>query len=344
MPSFRRLEIIVMRNYYTHIIVVTFFIIFRTVGMAQMAPTAKHIDTIIADSFFLDQSPDSGQVTLKLANDSLIYPDDLEAGTWLKKGDWIVMKSEEGSWPYYFFNAQSKNNLLYNTLTVPFRNKYSLLLPDGTHVIIQVGSTLRFPLAFRGKERMVELNGCAFFRIAKEDKRPFVIRTRHLTISSLSARVSVEDYASEPNSTVTAEHGEVKIQSGNEFAKVVAGRSALKSNGRIIFRKANISEELFWKQEYYSFNNLPIRSAIAKLAKCYRMNAVFDENIGSGPFGYGYIQSNLPLDRLLKDLELPDLHFQLRMQDHTIIVKRELSTSVDDSNFIIRILCLLGIH
>jgi hypothetical protein len=63
-----------------------------------------------------------------------------------------------------------------------------------------------------------------------------------------------------------------------------------------------------------------MKQGCKKIADAYRMHIIFQDKIRDGAFGSGLIQTDLPLNTLLKDLELPDLHFHIRMQDSTIVV------------------------
>lgn len=61
------------------------------------------------------------------------------------------------------------------TLTTPRGKSFLLVLSDGTKVWINAESSLRYPVAFNGKERRVELKGEACFEVAKDEKCPFIV-------------------------------------------------------------------------------------------------------------------------------------------------------------------------
>ena len=64
----------------------------------------------------------------------------------------------------------------YNTITTPRGGQYQVILPDGSSVWLNASSSLRFPTAFIGKERRVEITGEAYFEVAKNASQPFKVK------------------------------------------------------------------------------------------------------------------------------------------------------------------------
>jgi len=275
----------------------------------------------LSDSFFLKVVPISGQISVLLGDRSIVYLDQMEDGEYITQGAGIITK--KGA---YRVEVNPSGKHLINaddfTLVVPFGSKCRLRLPDNTCVVMQVGSSLRFSPAFTGTERRVELNGCAYFDIAKGDPRPFIIQTRRLTMKAHTSRFAVEDYLNESNPVVTIDSGADKDTSGNKTIEILEKPSAENGCDNLVRYNLNAGNQLFWKEEYFSFDGqLTIKQAIRMFGAAYRMQVVFEDNVKNGPFGWGKIESDLPLDRILKDLELPDLHFQICLKDSTIVVR-----------------------
>ncbi len=74
---------------------------------------------------------------------------------------------------------------VFNTISVPVGGQYQLILADGSHVWLNSASSLRFPAAFTAKDRKVALNGEAYFEVAKDASKPFIVET-----GSMQVRVS----------------------------------------------------------------------------------------------------------------------------------------------------------
>jgi len=281
---------------------------------------ALQVNKPLQDSFFFKSAPISGSVKLWLG-DTIIYPANLDIGQYITRGPMTLIKPSERQLKL-LPSALGKPDSSYYTLTVPFfGSKYRLHFPEGTEVIMQVGSSLRFPRTFSNQERMVELNGCAYFSVSQEDSRPFIIKTRRLTTKGMKLTAVVQDYVNDSSAKVTVEYGTVEATSRNSTVQILAGHSAeLDSSSNFALHDAFIKNELYWTKEYFEFDGLNMKQGCKKIADAYRMHIIFQGKIRDGAFGSGLIQTDLPLKTLLKDLELPDLHFHIRMQDSTIVV------------------------
>jgi len=277
---------------------------------------------LLYDSFFLKKAPISGVIAVLSGNNAVIRFDKMKVGKHISKGAVTLIKKEEFQLDVRP-SGRHKTDSNYITLIVPFGSKCRLRLPDNTFVVMQVGSSLRFAPVFTRTERRVELNGCAYFEIAKGDPRPFIIQTRRLTMKAHTSQVGVEDYLDESSPSVTLEPGANKDTSGNnKTIEILAEQSAENECDHPARYNINVGNQLLWKVDYFSFDgSLNIKQALRIFAEAYRMHVVFEDNLKDGPFGWGEIQSDLPLERLLKVLELPNLHFEIRTQDSTIIVK-----------------------
>lgn len=89
---------------------------------------------------------------------------------------------------------------------------YGFDLPDGTHVILNSGSSLIYPESFNGKTRMVFLDGEANFAVAKNPDCPFMVKTSYLTVKAIGTRFCVNSYPEDKMVKVTLEEGKVVVK------------------------------------------------------------------------------------------------------------------------------------
>ena len=82
----------------------------------------------------------------------------------------------------------------YNTLIVPRGGEFSLELADGTRVWLNTESKLRYPVAFTGEERRVEMDGEVYFEVAKNREKPFVVTVNGVDIRVLGTSFNVSAY------------------------------------------------------------------------------------------------------------------------------------------------------
>src|SRR5690606_29057383 len=101
---------------------------------------------------------------------------------------------------------QSATELVYNELIVPYGKKFELVLADGSHIYLNAGSTLRYPVQFLpGQPRDVYLNGEAFFEVKKDTERPFTVVTEEMNTRVYGTRFNVTSYKNEGNTYTVQE-------------------------------------------------------------------------------------------------------------------------------------------
>ena len=90
--------------------------------------------------------------------------------------------------------GQETKKAEYYTLNVPYGEKYSIVLPDGTKVFLNAGTTLRYPDHFEGGSREVYLNGEAYLEVTKDAEHPFVVKTEEVEVKVLGTVFNVNAY------------------------------------------------------------------------------------------------------------------------------------------------------
>lgn len=277
------------------------------------------------DTFYYRKAPDSGSVKLTLGDGAIRFLDSLKDGAVALQGDIQASVAEDGKLLRYTHALTGQASpLVYNTLTVPYGSRFKLQLSDGTKVKLNVGSSIKYPVAFTGDKRVVEVTGEVFFDVAPDSRHPFIVKAHKEDIEVLGTDFVVSDYPGEKQAKVAVASGLVRVRSGKDSTQVRASQGVnIGEGGEIKLDPAmDVRSVLALKEEYFNFDGLDIKAALGQLAQSYHMRILFDDNIKNGPFGAGNIQRDLPIKRLLNDLELPDLHFEVRMQDNTIVVTR----------------------
>src|SRR5205085_8468031 len=115
----------------------------------------------------------------------------------------------------------------YNTMTTPRGRQFQLLLPDGTNVWLDAASSIRYPTAFTGNERNVEITGEAYFEVAKDPYRPFKvkIKDRLMEVEVLGTHFNINAYNNETCINTTLLEGSVKV-SGSGQVIIKPGQQA----------------------------------------------------------------------------------------------------------------------
>src|SRR5690606_20172851 len=108
--------------------------------------------------------------------------------------------------------------LVYNTLNIPYGKQFDVVLSDGTHVFLNSGTSLRYPVTFiKGKDRTVFLSGEAYFEVAKDEGHPFVVDANEIQIEVLGTKFNVSRYPEDSNINTVLVEGSIELQiKGND--------------------------------------------------------------------------------------------------------------------------------
>ncbi|MBI5009411.1 MAG: FecR family protein [Bacteroidia bacterium] len=118
-------------------------------------------------------------------------------------------------------------------LCVPLGSHAHFSLSDGTTVALNAGSSLKYDNRFGLKERVVQLEGEGYFKVAKDPQKPFIVKTSCLTIRALGTEFNVKAYSSDNKTEATLVEGSIKVEPVSESYKTEA--VILKPNQKITF-------------------------------------------------------------------------------------------------------------
>lgn len=269
-------------------------------------------NTIAQDQHLL---PGSNKASLTLADGTLIPLDSIAGGVIPQQGISRVLNSAGGQLTYQATGrAQEDAHVLFNTLATPRGGQYKLTLPDGSRVWLNAASSIRFPTAFTGHERKVEISGEAYFEVARAALMPFRVVTNGMTIDVLGTHFNVNAYSDEPEISTTLLEGSIKViaQSTHTGQLLRPGQqSRLGKNGTFrLFSEVDVEEAVAWKNGYFQFNNENIRSVMRKLARWYNVEVEFRGDMEGRDFE-GAISRFESIDEVLRILALTGMiHFK----------------------------------
>jgi ferric-dicitrate binding protein FerR (iron transport regulator) len=260
-----------------------------------------------------DILPGNNKAILTLDDGSKIDLDDAKTGILASESNIDIKKTGAGELEY-IEGTQIAKTVKYNILSTPMGGEYKLVLPDGSKVWLNSGSTLRFPTAFIGSERIVELKGEAYFEIAKNTKMPFLVRTNNaMDIKVLGTQFNVMAYDDEKNINTTLIEGSVEVLKGSGKTMLKPGQEAIlnKGSGNIKVAPADLEQAIAWKNGYFIFYNENIESIMRKVSRWYNVDIVYQGNLSNKDF-VGTISRNKNVSELLKMLELTGaIHFSI---------------------------------
>ena len=263
-----------------------------------------------------DKQPAKNIAILTLGNNSQIVLDEASSGEIAQEGGVSILKTDKGELVYKIRNSNklSTNDLnKYNTISTPMGGKFKVILPDGSLVVLNAASTLKYPLHFDEKLRKVSFTGEAYFEIAKlvdkQKKRiPFYVYSNNQIVEVLGTHFNINSYDNEEYSKTTLLEGSVKIinEKSTATAKILKpGQQAVIKRGDVQTKIliADEAQALAWKDGYFLFKNTNIKDVVNELERWYNVDIQYDdamefENIT------GYISRNVKISSVLKMLQL----------------------------------------
>lgn len=270
---------------------------------------------------------DPNQITLQLENgEVLIFDPESDA----------IVQSENGSTVVTLANgvltqkdAQIKEgNIRNNTIKVPYGQNLSVTLQDGSVVMLNSGSSLTYPSSFEGMEhREVQLDGEAFFEVAKNPDQPFIVRTETMYTQVFGTVFNVTAYKEDGTSEVVLVEGSVgvgvpDITSSDGLQMLKPSQKASKLIGGkndFVVENVDVSPYISWTKGVLAFENEPMGQIIKRLQRQYNLKITnqyeaLDERRFTGMF------DEESIDNVLRTIQA-HTHFSYDIEESTITIK-----------------------
>lgn len=165
----------------------------------------------------------------------------------------------------------------YNEVIVPHGTGYTFSLPDGSSVILNAGSRLRFPVSFAEGERKVFLNGEAYFDVVRDEEHPFLVEFPEGTVRVLGTEFNVNAYQGHPASAVLVS-GKVEVVAGEEKAVLQPGQRCEVQPDGLAVSEADLMTELAWKNGEFVFKGASWKQVMDELARWYDADIRYNES------------------------------------------------------------------
>ena len=207
----------------------------------------------------------------------------LSSGQQVMLADTIVHVNEKGMvislFPdkelvYKIMNDTMKTETIYNTVTVPRGGEYKLVLADGTIVWLNSDSHIRYPVTFSGNTRQVELEGEAYFEVAKDVEKPFIVRMNEYNVRVTGTQFNVRNYSNESLATTLVEGG-VQIERKGKVDRLRPGQQAVLENNEIRIRVVNVEEQVAWRHGAFGFTQCRLENIMEELARWYDVDVFY---------------------------------------------------------------------
>lgn len=260
-------------------------------------------------------TPGTNKAILILGNGGQIDLSATANGRISQAGKTLIDKVQNGQLVYEKTNA-GPDDLSYNTIITPRGGQYQVVLADGTKVWLNAASSLKFPTAFAGTERHVELQGEAYFEVARNKDMPFTVSAGNVHVKVLGTGFNISAYEDDSFIKTTLLEGSVQL---SQKLLLTPGQQAVSDGNGVAVKTVNVEDAVAWKNGYFSFRKENIRSVMRKIARWYDVDVRFQGDIGNSVLG-GSVSRTKNIGDILSYLELTGIaHFSIEAR--TIVVK-----------------------
>jgi len=269
-----------------------------------------------------DVLPGSDKAVLELGDGSQVVLDSTGAGGIRRQGGVEVVKKGAGGLKYTAVEAPAA--VVYNRLTTPKGGQYRLELQDGTKVWLNAGSSIRYPTAFTGAERRVEIRGEAYFQVAQNPHQPFRVSVEGAAgggqeIEVLGTEFNVNGYADEPDARTTLIDGGVRVVRGDENVVLKPAQQAVGSVAGLRKQEAaDLEQVVAWKSGAFGFEDADVPEILRQIGRWYDVEVVYAGKVPGDRFT-GRFSRNTSLTGVLKILNISGV--RLEAENKTIVVK-----------------------
>jgi ferric-dicitrate binding protein FerR (iron transport regulator) len=180
---------------------------------------------------------------------------------------------------------------LINKIIIPYGKKSMIMLSDGSKVWLNAGSQLIYPSVFSEKTRQVMLVGEAFFDVAKNTKKPFIVRTTDISIHVLGTRFDISAYPEDKLIQTVLVEGKVNLTYSGKGILNREYSVEMKPNQMVVVNKStgesrsqtvDVSKFVSWKDGMLEFEKVDLVRALKQVERYYNVRIqLADPMIGS---------------------------------------------------------------
>jgi transmembrane sensor len=214
------------------------------------------------------------------------------------------------------------DEILYNQVVTPKGRKWQLTLSDGTKVWLNAASSVRYPISFVGKERIVDVSGETYFEVAPDKNRPFRINIAGKgKIQVLGTHLNVNAYDDEDAIRTTLLEGSIKVIRGGSSSLLSPGQQAVLFNGTddiTVINDANIDEVMAWRNGRFIFSDMDLKTIMRQLTRWYDVDVVYEGKVPEIRVG-GIIHNDVYLSTVMEFLGENGVHYKIEGKKITIM-------------------------
>ncbi len=213
-------------------------------------------------------------------------------------------------------------DIVYNTLKTPSQCDFTFTLADGTRVWMNAQSSLRYPVAFQGKERVVYAEGEIYLEVARDEKHPFFVMLNGMKVEVLGTSFNVNSYADEKYAEITLVEGRIAAYVNDKSYDLLPNRQLRwnKEEQSVNVDVVNVDDYIAWKKGQYVFKGRSLEEVARVLERWYDVEIIFENEKSKESIYTGVINKEESFDAFVLRLRETS-SLSCRMESDKLYVK-----------------------
>lgn len=208
------------------------------------------------------------------------------------------------------------------TIYVPAGQRMNITLPDGTNVWLNARTAIQYPLTFNRKIRQIKLDGQAYFDVAKNPEKPFIVQTKNFDVEVVGTKFDVEAYSDKDKFETALIQGSVKLVSVANPKKTLMlepDHKAFLEDGELKIAPVDDYNTYRWKEGLLCFTNETFATIMKDFEKYFEVTIEVSNQKVSKYYYTGKFRQTDGIDYALRVLQR-DIAFTYTRDDENRII------------------------
>ncbi|MCY1723042.1 FecR domain-containing protein [Prolixibacteraceae bacterium Z1-6] len=222
----------------------------------------------------------------------------------------------------------NENSSKLNTLVIPYGNRSTITLADGTKVWLNAGSRLIYPSRFVDKKREIFLVGEAFFQVEKDKNRPFIVKTPDIEVKVLGTKFNLSAYPEDNIVQTVLTEGSVEIKYAHpgifdRSIQLKPGQLASVNKQKQSTNIYNVDVNYYtsWTEGFFSFSNTDLSRVVKRLERYFNIRFIYDDPLNGSIKISGKLDVSKNKEEVFEYMtKLTELNFS-KINERTYIIK-----------------------
>ncbi len=268
------------------------------------------------------KAPQSNKARITLGNGQTINLDTLANGKTIEVDGVQLTKLADGR-IVYAGDPSIITAAIYNTATNPRGSKVmDLELSDHSHVWLNAGSSITYPVAFTGNNRQVTITGEAYFEVAHDASHPFIVSKGNTTVQVLGTHFNVKAYDNDLDLKVTLLEGSVNVKEKNAKQILKPGQQAVVRDEHIELKtEVDVTATTAWLHGKTVLESVSLEEVLREIERWYDIKTDILSKRGSDDTFFARISRDAPLSEMLKTLEQNNVKYEFDANTRKLIIQ-----------------------